>query len=171
MNLFQKLYSISAYDNRYYYRGENGEPGPASQGFPGRRGESGQPGGMGERGLPGSVSIRAQSGPQGPVVQDEQGRRRHAALKKVSRVRNEFPEAWIWTDTDSRYTLCDILNMGLSHTANVGKDIDVVTRYMVHTYRCFLAQKSFAISEHSLGFVSQQGPHSSRLQVPTFQIV
>ena len=66
---------------------------------------------------------------------------------------------------------CDILNMGLSHTANVGKDIDVVTRYMVHTYRCFLAQKSFAISEHSLGFVSQQGPHSSRLQVPTFQIV
>ena len=33
--------------------------------------KSGQPGGMGERGLPGSVSIRAQSGPQGPVVQDE----------------------------------------------------------------------------------------------------
>ena len=121
LNLFQKLYSISAYNGRYYYRsGERGErgprgPGPAGQRFPGRRGENGQPGPVGERGLPGPVSIRLQSGPQGPVVRGEQGRRGPAALKKVSRVRNEFPEAWIWTDTDSRYILYDILNMGLSH--------------------------------------------------------
>ena len=68
LNLFQKHYSISAYDDRYYYRrgrGENGQPGPqgpAGQGFPGRSGESGQLADMGERGLPGPVSITGQSG-------------------------------------------------------------------------------------------------------------
>ena len=119
LNIFQRLYSISAYHGRYYYRrgerGERGPQGPAGQGFPGRRGENGQPGPVGERGLPGPVSITGQSGPQGPMVQGEQGRRGPTALKKVSRVRNEFTEAWIWTDTDSRYILYDILNMGLSH--------------------------------------------------------
>ena len=75
----------------------------------GRRAENGQPGQNGEQGAPGPAGNRGRAGPQGPVVQYDPGRRGPAALKKVSRVRNEFPEAWIWADTDSRYTLCDIL--------------------------------------------------------------
>ena len=111
-NPFQRLYSISAYYDRFYYsRGERGQPGsrnPGRDGFPGGRAENGQPGQNGEQGAPGPAGNRGRAGPQGPVVQDEQGRRGPAALKKVSRVRNEFPEAWIWTDIDSRYTLCDV---------------------------------------------------------------
>ena len=121
---FQILYSISAFDDRYYYtRGESGQPGP-----PGSAGR-GPPGGeTGEAGLPGPQGSRGQPGPSGPEVQDEQGKREPTPLKKVTRVRNEFPEAWIWTDIDSRYFLWDLLNMGLTHIVDVG-NIDIVSIY------------------------------------------
>ena len=98
---FRILYSISAFDDRYYYydRAERGEPG--TQGLVGR----GSPGERGEAGLRGPPGNRGELGPSGPDVQDERSKQGPAHLKKVSRVRNEFPEAWIWTDSDSRYIL------------------------------------------------------------------
>ena len=91
--------------------GRRGDSAP--QGLPGQRG---QPGPQGQRGQPGPQGQRGQPGPQGPAIQ---GKERPASLKKVSRVRTEFPEAWIWTDVDSRYPLHNILNMGFSHPFNI----------------------------------------------------
>ena len=85
-------------------------------GPPGRRGDTAPQGLSGQRGQPGPQGQRGQPGPQGPAVY---GKQRPASVKKVSRVRTEFPEAWIWTEIDSRYPLQNILNMGFSHALNV----------------------------------------------------
>ena len=97
----QRLDSMSAYDYRYYNQSPMGPPG--------RRGDSAPQGLSDQRGQP---------GPQGPAVY---GKQRPASLKKISRVRTEFPEAWIWTEIDSRYPLQNILNRGFSHSLNVDK--------------------------------------------------
>ena len=103
----QRFDFISAYDYHYVY-GPRGPPSDArgARGPPGQRGEVGQPGAAGPRGEPG------ESGRPGPTVQNDEGPRKTVPLQKVSRVRHEFPEAWIWTDIDSRYLLHNILSVG-----------------------------------------------------------
>ena len=119
----QVFYFISAYGYGYYGFGARGPPGSRSENGPpapsGNRGEPGTPGLQGERGQPGP------QGPQGFPAQDDSPRPAGPTpLKKVSRVRNEFPEAWIWTDVDSRYLLHNILNIGFSHLLNVGTNMN-----------------------------------------------
>ena len=122
----QRIDSISAYDYRYYARGAMGPPGRDGQvGSPGPSGERGPPGPQGQRGEAGPQGPPGRSGevgPQGPAVPSKQ---RPAPMKKVSRVRTEFPEAWIWTDIDSRYILHNILNVDFPHPLNIGTDLDI----------------------------------------------
>ena len=117
VDLFIIIYNVSAISAYGYFYGPVGPRGP-----PGDRGAAGPPGLSGSQGPPGQ---RGEPGPQGPsgqrgqpgtAAQDEKA---SAPMKKVSRVRTEFPEAWIWTDVNSRYPLQNILNMGFSHPLNV----------------------------------------------------
>ena len=116
-----RIDSISAYDYRYYARGAMGPPGRNGQVWP----DSVPSASFGQRGEPrsqGPPGQRGEAGPQGPAVQSKQ---KPAPMKKVSRVRTEFPEAWIWTDIDSRYILHNILNVDFPHPLNIGIDLDI----------------------------------------------
>ena len=55
--------------------------------------------------FPGAPSL-GRRGEAGRVPEVDDGAAKESApLQKVSKVRTEFPEAWIWTDLVSRYTL------------------------------------------------------------------
>ena len=55
--------------------------------------------------FPGAPSL-GRRGEAGRVPEVDDGAAKESApLQEVSKVRTEFPEAWIWTDLVSRYTL------------------------------------------------------------------
>ena len=151
------FYFISAY--HYYYPGI-----PGRDGAPGPRGASGQPGLRGEPGPQGPQGFPVQDDSPRPAVQNNQGVRGPDPLKKVSRVRNEFPEAWIWTDTDSRYYASQYPKYGLF--ASTQRRYKHGTQRLI--YICCGSREVLVISKNSLSFVNQQGSHIFCPQVPTF---
>ncbi len=85
-----------------------GPGGPGVRGFAGPRGEPGI-----EAAFDDGAVARAPAGPAGPGApgpsggpageRGEPGAPAPAPLTPVARVRQEFPEAWIWTETQTEY--------------------------------------------------------------------
>ena len=79
--------------------------GPLGPGPRGSVAESGLRGMQGPRGLPGPAGPQGRTGATGPVVMNSPGvdavgqRGKSVPVTPVARVRQEFPEAWIWTET------------------------------------------------------------------------
>ena len=87
-----------------YYYGYGARPGPR-----GPVGESGLRGLQGPQGFPaaaGPPGPQGRTGATGPVLNSAGGdaigqRGKSVPVAPVARVREEFPEAWIWTETSA----------------------------------------------------------------------
>ena len=82
----------------YSYRGSQGPRGPVA--------ENGLRGLPGAQGFPGPAGPQGRTGPSGPVLTSGGGdaigqRVPSVSVTPVARVRQEFPEAWIWTETSA----------------------------------------------------------------------
>ena len=82
----------------YSYPGSHGPRGPVA--------ENGLRGFQGPQGFPGPAGPQGRTGSSGPVLTSGGGdaigqRGPSVSVTPVARIRQEFPEAWIWTETSA----------------------------------------------------------------------